>query len=522
MVSVLAIAMLAASNVPQEIDDLNARDLAAEVRPGGVDGSPFWNVNSRQFLYAPRFDVRPVENACSYRYCVVDAKGKRHVFRSEAAQSPLTPVWRDVAPGSAVLEVVGLDAEGNAVGRAWRREFHRAEPFAPGSYPPAARSYRECARRGLEWMFRYHPVVSWRTNVFDKTYQLNCFPSKSVCAVVDAALLLSTLDPSRRQELVAYAENAAGWLMATSVREPQSMRGLPLTYADYWKETRALGDVYKSKQIAHRKRNQVMMIYPAEVAASMVALWKATGKKVYMDYARTIADRYLGLQRPDGSWALVLEIGTGRELASNAIGAQGVCDFLRQMSKETGDGRYAEAARRALPSFCERLRTFDWEGQFEDGDVQKKPYANLTQFTASSTIMHLLEAFPDGRYLAAARETLRFCEDQFVAWGTPLRKSWYAPGAVEQYVCLVTIDASYSQMIEFYLRMYELERNPLDLAKARALGDAITRNQMPDGLIPTVFPYDPGRAGRNWLNCMAFTARTLLRLSDFCDEPDAL
>ena len=92
MVSVLAIAMLAASNVPQEIDDLNARDLAAEVRPGGVDGSPFWNVNSRQFLYAPRFDVRPVENACSYRYCVVDAKGKRHVFRSEAAQSPLTPV----------------------------------------------------------------------------------------------------------------------------------------------------------------------------------------------------------------------------------------------------------------------------------------------------------------------------------------------------------------------------------------------------------------------------------------------
>lgn len=86
---------------------------------------------------------------------------------------------------------------------------------------------------------------------------------------------------------------------------------------------------------------------------------------------------------------------------------------------------------------------------------------------------------------------------------------------IEQFECAVTIDASYAKMIRFYLKLYEAEGNPLDLAKARALGDAVTRNQMPDGLIPTVFPYNAGRAGRHWLNCMCATIRGLRELESY-------
>ena len=35
------------------LEALNREDLLAEVRPGGVKGSPFWNVCAKQFLYAP-------------------------------------------------------------------------------------------------------------------------------------------------------------------------------------------------------------------------------------------------------------------------------------------------------------------------------------------------------------------------------------------------------------------------------------------------------------------------------------
>ena len=36
-----------------DIDALVKEDLKNEVRPGGVNGSPFWNGNSRFFMYPP-------------------------------------------------------------------------------------------------------------------------------------------------------------------------------------------------------------------------------------------------------------------------------------------------------------------------------------------------------------------------------------------------------------------------------------------------------------------------------------
>ena len=142
--------------------------------------------------------------------------------------------------------------------------------------------------------------------------------------------------------------------------------------------------------------------------------------------------------------------------------------------------------------------------RFRLTDVQGREHV----FCADSPQASLAPVWKD------AREVLRFAEDQFVVWSHPWGRGWYTPGVIEQYNCRVTIDASYAKMISFYLKMYEVERNPLDLAKARALGDAITRNQQSDGLIPTVFPNDPGRAGRHWLNCMMATIRALLELED--------
>ena len=59
------------------------------------------------------------------------------------------------------------------------------------------------------------------------------------------------------------------------------------------------------------------------------------------------------------------------------------------------------------------------------------------------------------------------------------------------------------------------------LAKARALGDALTRGQMADGMIPTVLPFDPGRAGRQWVNCTVAAIEALDALAAFAAEPAA-
>ena len=40
-------------------------------------------------------------------------------------------------------------------------------------------------------------------------------------------------------------------------------------------------------------------------------------------------------------------------------------------------------------------------------------------------------------------------------------------------------------MIAAYLALYRAEKNPLDLAKAKALADSITQVQEPSGRVPT-------------------------------------
>ena len=68
-------------------------------------------------------------------------------------------------------------------------------------------------------------------------------------------------------------------------------------------------------------------------------------------------------------------------------------------------------------------------------------------------------------------------------------------------------------MIAAYLALYRAEGHPLDLAKARALADAITQVQEPSGRVPT-FWADKGNwisdARYDWLNCMAASAAALL------------
>ena len=88
---------------------------------------------------------------------------------------------------------------------------------------------------------------------------------------------------------------------------------------------------------------------------------------------------------------------------------------------------------------------------------------------------------------------------------------------LEQYRCYLPVDASSAKMIRYFLMLYGLEKNPLDLAKARALGDAVTRIQCADGRIPTWM--DPARPpSEDWINCMFATANALKELAVFDGE----
>ena len=88
-------------------------DYAHAIRPGGVRRSPFWNKYARMFMYPPAFDFsKGGPGTVKYRFTVFDAAGKTHVFDAPSSQSPLTPVWNDVAPGLAWVYVSAVDKDG--------------------------------------------------------------------------------------------------------------------------------------------------------------------------------------------------------------------------------------------------------------------------------------------------------------------------------------------------------------------------------------------------------------------------
>ena len=203
-----------------------------------------------------------------------------------------------------------------------------------------------------------------------------------------------------------------------------------------------------------------------------------------------------------------------------------VCE-ARDAYRLTKDVRYREAADRAF-GYVERgpLTSWNWEGQFEDVPPTGK-FHNLTKHGACDTALYLLRRFPgDARRLAQARELLRFSEDQFVCWELPLyadaalkkahfgvwgeMQTWRCPAVLEQYNCYVPIDASSAKLVRTYLALYRAEGNPVDLAKARALGDAIVRETDDKGRLPT-FWFD---SWEMWPNCMIASARALSDLAD--------
>ena len=76
------------------------------------------------------------------------------------------------------------------------------------------------------------------------------------------------------------------------------------------------------------------------------------------------------------------------------------------------------------------------------------------------------------------------------------------------------VDASNAKLIRTYLALYRAEKNPLDLAKARALADALVRIQRPSGYIPTEYANAEKRDDplKGWLNCSCLTLSALAEL----------
>ena len=470
------------------------------------DKIPFGNRKAVQFICPPVFEAPRADGVKRYRFELKDDAGKMLAsFEAADSREPLTPVWGKVPVEFVNLTISPVGKDGKTGDALFTRRFYRCAWFK-GPYPLNNHDYRGGAEKCFRYIYTLPHVQAWLTGgtVDDKAYRKYCYPSKLLPALVRALRHHAELDgsPAVRDQVTKISTRMADWLIDNSCAPGTPLEYLPPTY---WEHT--------SYKIAKQYVGQIMMIYPMSAGHVYLDAFKFTRDKKYLQAACRLADSMKRLQLPNGSWMLKVRISDGTPVVPNVVVFDRTMhEFLTELAKLSGNREYLKMRDRAMERIWKHnLPLWDWDGQFED--IMPKPqYENLTK---DGALFVAEELFKKGD-VQTALKLVDWSEDQFVVWSDPApthryAATWRLPAALEQYNCYMPIDASCAQFVFAFCRAYRVTGNELYLEKAKAIADNILRNQRPDGFIPTFFQ---DSEHLTWLNCMTFSAESLLYLDE--------
>ena len=103
------------SGCRQEVSQLEALNKQATseyeqpIRPGGVDGQPFWNINAKKFIYAPVLGFGSVEGAEAYRCEVLVGDSVAYKWESADTCVSLAGRWASLPVGKVDVAFTALD-----------------------------------------------------------------------------------------------------------------------------------------------------------------------------------------------------------------------------------------------------------------------------------------------------------------------------------------------------------------------------------------------------------------------------
>ena len=248
-------------------------------------------------------------------------------------------------------------------------------------------------------------------------------------------------------------------------------------------------------------------------------------------------------------------IETGEAVQENLCVPTDIINFLKRLERNYGKEEFRASSEKAFNWIMENpMKTFHWEGQFEDVGYSKH-YSNMERGKPLAFAVILLSrSKEEPAYVAMAEELIRFAEDQFIIWEQPLPRElfrtksrpipgkpyltskWFTPCVLEQYDYYTPIDASSASAIAAFQKVFEITGKELYLAKAISLADNQTVAQdLAGGIYPTyqmdlsveeklaVLPpgsKDDQKVWNGWLNCATMTAKALLDLNELVSAPE--
>jgi maltose/maltodextrin transport system substrate-binding protein len=508
---------------PDELHLMAEEESLQPIHPGIPGIRPFWNTFAQRFIYAPAFEFDKVEGADRYQFIArADSSGLEYTFISDKPWDPISPIWNKLPISRISLTVLARKGE-EILDTAGVRVFHKASQYL-GPYRQPEVDYQTSMHQLVNYLYNAPYFQYWLDQgTPDPDYGLYGYPSKMFAAVIQGMLLYEKFEneKEKKENAIKIARITADYLIGVSQPEGSPMEYFPPTYtgpiyAD-------MVDEYRGESLADR----IMLIYPATVGEAYLDLYDFTRADRYLEAAVRIADTYKQLQLDNGSWYLLIYIGTGESVASNYVVPTGIISFLDRLKEIHGIKNYEPCRDRALAFIRENLvRDFNWEGQFEDQKPSER-YQNLSKGQACSYAGFLFkEESGDPEKLELAEELIRFAEDQFViwdhrndidSWGITSDK-WLTPCVLEQFNFYTPVNASSGNMIEVFMQAYDRTGKILYLAKAMDLANTIVDTQNSQtGHYPTYLVSDL-LDQEGWINCMVYTANVIDELDRFLKE----
>jgi hypothetical protein len=508
-------------------------DTSRPVRPGEPGLHPFWNANALRFIYAPAFELPKIEGATSYRFIVHAHDGRTHEFTAEKPWAPLTPVWNDVAEGYTTLTVQGVDAQGKSVGNAAERVFYRSPGFSGDPGKPVT-PYDQAGRSALKAIFEAPHVQAWlKDGKPDPSYARYCYPNKVIGGLLRAMVAYSQSARSQADRAAALriAHRTADYLLTIRLPRESPYAWVPPTYA--------LNVDHPTPVSVPRVKDHWLLV-PSVIdsAFGFLDLYDAGHDAGYLNAARAVADTLVRTQAADGTWPLMVDDRTGKEVKPPRLIPTWIIFFFDRLRQQYHLNEYAGARDKAWAWIVEHpLKTYQWDAQFEDIQL-REPYVNLAREQACDVATILLSASqPSPADVQQAEELLRFAEDQFTVWAPvqdvegwkrvmPKRRknceTWMTPCVLEQYACYDPVARSSAILINAYLKAHEVTHKPVYLDKARALANGMLAGQQwlgeehnGNGEIPT---WNMKRPPINWLNNSYYAADAILKLAHYTSE----
>lgn len=512
-----------------ELAEIARNESLAPVHPGIPGQQPFWNINSKRFIYAPAFDFEELPGEKTYQFTIRSkANNQTVIFEAPKPWAPLTPVWNQLPPGVFHLTVEAIDLESKfPIGIIGERDFLKSTPFSGVRNKPAI-SYKESGYHNLRDLLHQPKVQYWlKHGRPDPEYPLWSHPTKIMSALVIGMIHFAMYFPDTED---ADTASKIAFLTSDFLLSMIEPKGKPL---EYWPPTYWDG-VPRGEHPYFE--NEIMTNSPAIGAEMLLDLYDFTKDEKYFNAAIRIAGTYMKTQRTDGTWAQILNTETGEAVKRNKLVPTMVIELFDRFQEDYGIDDYAGAKRKAF-DWCMQnpVKTFNWQSQFEDTRPQSQ-FKNLSREEPTEFARILFKASAEHpEYIDLAKELIRFAEDQFVVWeptdpvlsypwfkddskwnGTTLEEGydWFIPSALEQYKFYTPIARSCQLMIIAYLQAYHYTGESIYHAKAVALANTLTIAQAyhGDGEIPTHLRKNLPEL--NWINNGVYPAITLIEYAN--------